>query len=163
MARIASAVVLSETDRNQLTKWVQAQGSPQQVVLRSRILLLAAEAKQDLEIASELDINRHTAALWRKRFQAEGLDSVWQIRPGRGRKPLDDEKKVAARVEATVQTKPKGSTHWSCRTMARAQKVSKNTINRLWQQFHLKPHRTRQFKLSRDVKFLEKLTDVVGL
>ena len=47
--------------------------------------------------------------------------------------------------------------------MARAQKVSKDTINRLWQQFHLKPHRTRQFKLSRDVKFLEKLTDVVGL
>ncbi len=163
MARIASTVVLSETDRNQLTKWVQAQGSPQQVVLRARILLLAAEAKQDLEIASELDINRHTAALWRKRFQAEGLDSVWQIRPGRGRKPLYDEKKVATMVEATLQTKPKGSTHWSCRTMARAQKVSKNTINRLWQQFNLKPHRTRQFKLSRDVKFLEKLTDVVGL
>src|SRR5260370_2768576 len=65
-------------------------------------------------------------------------------------------------MTATLQTKPKGSTHWSCRTMARAQHVSPSTINRLWQEYNLKPHRTRNFKLSRDIKFLEKLTDVVG-
>ena len=47
--------------------------------------------------------------------------------------------------------------------MARAQKVSKNTVNRVWQQYNLKPHRFHSFKLSRDLKFLEKLTDVVGL
>ncbi len=47
--------------------------------------------------------------------------------------------------------------------MARAQQVSPSTINRLWQEHNLKPHRTRTFKLSRDIKFLEKLTDVVGL
>ena len=47
--------------------------------------------------------------------------------------------------------------------MAREQKVSKNTINRLWQEYNLKPHLSRTFKLSRDVRFLEKLTDVVGL
>jgi len=163
MPKIARAVVLSETDRLQLQKWVQAQFTPQQVVLRSRVLLMAAEGKQDLEIASELDVNRHTPALWRKRFAAEGLDGIWEIQAGRGRKPCYDEQKVAAMVEATLQTKPKGSTHWSCRTMARAQKVSKNTVNRLWQEYNLKPHRTRTFKLSRDNRFLEKLTDVVGL
>jgi transposase len=163
MPKIARAVVLSETDRLQLQKWVQAQFTPQQVALRSRVLLMAAEGKQDLEIASELDVNRHTPALWRKRFAAEGLDGIWEIQAGRGRKPSYDEEKVAAMVEATLQTKPKGSTHWSCRTMARAQKVSKNTVNRLWQEYNLKPHRTRTFKLSRDNRFLEKLTDVVGL
>lgn len=163
MPKIARAVVLSEADRIQLHKWVQAQFTPQQVALRSRILLMAAEGKPDLEIASELDVNRHTPALWRKRFVAEGLDGVWEIGAGRGRKPSYDEEKVAAIVEATLQTKPKGSTHWSCRTMARAQKVSKNTVNRLWQEHNLKPHRTRTFKLSRDIRFLEKLTDVVGL
>jgi transposase len=47
--------------------------------------------------------------------------------------------------------------------MANAQGVSKNTINRLWQLHNLKPHLHRTFKLSRDPKFLEKLTDVVGL
>ena len=47
--------------------------------------------------------------------------------------------------------------------MAKAQGVSKNTVNRLWQLHNLKPHRTRTFKLSRDPKFIEKLTEVVGL
>jgi len=163
MPKVASAVVLSEAERNQLQRWVRAQFTPQQVVLRSRILLLAAQGKQDLEIASELEVNRHTPALWRKRFQAQGLDGVWEVQAGRGRKPSYGEEKVAAIVEATLRTKPKGSTHWSCRTMARAQNVSKNTVNRLWQEYNLKPHRTRAFKLSRDIKFLEKLTDVVGL
>src|SRR5438046_909969 len=60
-------------------------------------------------------------------------------------------------------TKPKGMTHWSCRTMAKAQGVSKSTVNRLWQLHNLKPHLSRTFKLSRDPKFIEKLTDVVGL
>ncbi|MDE3066399.1 MAG: helix-turn-helix domain-containing protein [Verrucomicrobiota bacterium] len=68
MPKIASAVVLSEADRNQLEKWVPAPFTPQQVALRSRILLMAADGKQDLEIAGELDVNRHTPALWRKRF-----------------------------------------------------------------------------------------------
>ncbi len=163
MPKVASAVVLSEADRNQLESWVRAQFTPQQVALRSRILLMAAAGKQDLEIADELDVNRHTPALWRKRFQTQGLDGVWEIQPGRGRKPSYDEEKMAAIVTATLQTKPKGSTHWSCRTMARAQQVSPSTINRLWQEYNLKPHRTRSFKLSRDIRFLEKLTDVVGL
>ncbi len=163
MPKVATAVVLSEADRNQLESWVRAQFTPQQVALRSRILLMAAAGKQDLEIAGELNVNRHTPALWRKRFLTQGLDGIWEVQPGRGRKPSYNEKKVAAIVAATLQTKPTGSTHWSCRTMARAQQVSPSTINRLWQEYNLKPHRTRNFKLSRDIKFLEKLTDVVGL
>jgi transposase len=163
MPKVAGAVVLSEADRSQLETWVRAQFTPQQVALRSRILLLASAGKQDLEIASELNVNRHTPALWRKRFQTQGLEGLWEIQAGRGRKPTYDGDKVAAMVAATLQTKPKGSTHWSCRTMARAQKVSSSTINRMWQAYNLKPHRTRSFKLSRDVRFLEKLTDVVGL
>src|SRR5437660_7008819 len=98
MPKIASAVILSEADRNQLQSWVRAQFTPQQVALRSRILLMAAEGKQDLEIASELDVNRHTPALWRKRFQTQGLEGVSEVQAGRGRKALYDERKVAAMV-----------------------------------------------------------------
>ena len=163
MPKIARAVVLSETNREQLENWVRAQFTPQQVVLRSRILLMAADGKQDLEIADELEINRHTPALWRKRFHTDGLAGVWETQVGRGRKVSFTQDKIATLIEATLQTKPKGSTHWSCRTLARAHKVSKNTVNRLWQDYNLKPHLTRTFKLSRDTKFLEKLTDVVGL
>ncbi len=163
MSKIASPVVLSEADRKRLESWERAQFTPQQVALRSRILLMAAQGKQDLEIADELNVNRHTPALWRKRFLTQGLDGIWETQPGRGRKASYDNEKVAAIVAATLQTKPKGSTHWSCRTMARSQHVSPSTINRLWQEYNIKPHRTRSFKLSRDIQFLEKLTDVVGL
>jgi len=163
MAKIALPVTLADSERAQLDQWVGAQYTPQQIVLRSRIVLLAAQGLQDLEIATELSVHRHTAGLWRRRFRQEGLDGVWNIAPGRGRKPQHTEKKVAGIIKATLESKPKGQTHWSCRTMARAKHVSPSTINRIWQDYNLKPHLHRTFKLSRDVQFLEKLTDVVGL
>jgi hypothetical protein len=70
--------------------------------------------------------------------------------------------KIKAIVTATLQTKPEGMTHWSFRTMTQ-QGVSKSTISNIWRSHNLKPHRSETFKLSRDVRFLEKLTDVVGL
>jgi len=104
-----------------------------------------------------------TAALWRGRVREAGIDVVWETQAGRGRKPQYDLAQRNALIAATLQTKPKGMTHWSCRLMAKAQGVSKNTVNRLWQLHNLKPHLSRTFKLSRDPKFVEKLTDVVGL
>ena len=47
--------------------------------------------------------------------------------------------------------------------MAVAQGISKSSVSRIWRSHNLKPHRTETFKLSRDPRFLEKLTDVVGL
>lgn len=157
------ALALSVEDQEQIGAWLRAPSTPQQVALRCRIALAAAQGQQDLEIAARLKVNRHTPALWRKRVAAEGVGCVWETAPGRGRKPEYDQAKRDAIIEATLETKPKGMTHWSCRLMAEAQGVSKNTVNRLWQLHNLKPHRERTFKLSRDPKFLEKLTDVVGL
>ena len=71
--------------------------------------------------------------------------------------------KIKAIVEATLHTKPQGKTHWSCRDMAQAQGVGKSMISDIWRTHNLKPHRVKSFKLSRDARFLEKLTDVVGL
>jgi transposase len=154
---------LSDAEEQQLQQWVKAHGTPQQVVLRCRIVLGAAAGNADGEIADELSVNRKTVLLWRKRFAQKGLQGLWEIAPGRGRKPTYDREKVAEIVEATLQSKPEGMTHWSCRTLADEQEVSHTTIHRIWQAHNLKPHLTETFKLSRDPKFLEKLTDVVGL
>src|SRR6202008_4167534 len=78
-------------------------------------------------------------------------------------KPLYDLAKVAAVIDTTLQKRPAGATHWSCRAMAKEKGISKATINRIWQSHQIKPHRTKTFKLSKDPHFLEKLTDVVGL
>jgi hypothetical protein len=92
----------------------------------------AAAGKPDVAIAEQLSVNRNTVILWRKRFGEEGLDGLWDIAPGRRRKPLYEIDKIAAIVDATLQTKPAGMTHWSCRTMAQNQSVSKSTVGNIW-------------------------------
>jgi transposase len=151
------------TEQEKLERWIAAHGTPQQVALRCRIVLAAAAGKSDIAIAEQLAVNRNTVILWRKRFAEEGLDGLWDIASGRGRKPLYEIDKIAAIVDATLQTKPAGMTHWSCRTMAQSQGVSKSTVNEIWRAHKVQPHRMKTFKLSRDPKFLEKMTDVVGL
>lgn len=153
----------SEVELQKLQQWTAAHGTPQQVALRCRIVLAAAAGKADVDIAKQLSVNRNTVILWRKRFADEGLDSLWDIASGRGRKPMYTVEKIAAIVDATLQTKPEGMTHWSCRSMAQRQGVSKSTVNNIWLAHHLQPHRNETFKLSRDSKFLEKMTDVIGL
>jgi Homeodomain-like domain len=145
MPRPAPALVLPEADQQQLRQWVSAFGTPQQVALRSQIALAAAEGQSDNAIAQQLDINRKTITLWRARFTREGVDRLWEVAPGRGRKPTYGPEKIQAIVDATLRTKPKGMTRWSCRLMAARQGVSKSTINNIWQSHNLKPHRVKTF------------------
>ena len=91
------------------------------------------------------------------------MDALTHIAPGRGRRPTYTAERVNQIVEATTQTHPPGATHWSTRTMAKAQGLSKATVQRIWSAHGLQPHRTKRFKLSKDRRFTEKLTDVVGL
>jgi transposase len=161
--KTALALDVSSQDRAQLKRWSAASGTPQQVALRCRLVLAATAGREDREIALDEGVNRHTVSLWRHRVRDEGVAAIWEIKSGRGRKPEYDLAKRNAIVEATLHTRPKGATQWSCRSLAVAQGVSKNTINRVWQLHNLKPHLHRTFKLSRDPHFLEKLTDVVGL
>jgi len=163
MPRVIAALLLPEDQRSELQRWLAAMGTPQQVALRSRIVLATADGKTEGVIAAENDVNRKTVRLWRERFRIQGLSGLWEIAPGRGRKPTYDSSRIKAVIDATLQSKPKGSTHWSCRTMAAAQGISKSTVSKIWRSHNIKPHRAETFKLSRDPKFLEKLTDVVGL
>jgi transposase len=163
MPRQAQPIVLMESDRLELERWVCAHGTPQQVAQRCQIILSAAQGKQDKAIAAQLEINFKTVAFWRGRFRNEGVDSLWEVAAGRGRKPHYPAEKIKAIIDTTLQTRPAGATHWSCRSLAEQQGVSKDTINRVWQSHQLKPHLHKTFKLSRDARFLEKLTDVVGL
>jgi len=158
-----SALSLSDSDQQQLEQWASAFGTPQQIVLRCRIVLAAASGQSDNAIASQLEVNRHTVRLWRNRFRQQGLQSLWEIASGRGRKPSYGGEKIQQIIDTTLRSKPKGRTQWSCRLLARQLGVSKSTVNNVWRSHNLKPHRVKTFKLSRDPHFLQKLTDVVGL
>jgi transposase len=163
MPRAIVPLVLSQDLQEQLERWLAALGTPQQVALRCRIVLGIAAGKAEVMVAAENRVNRKTVRLWRARFLAQGLQGLWEIAPGRGRKATYDSTRIKTVIDATLQSKPRGSTHWSCRTMAQAQGICKSTVNNIWRSHNIKPHRTQTFKLSRDPRFLEKLTDVVGL
>ena len=163
MPRAIDPLVLSPDQRSELQRWVVALGTPQQVALRCRIVLAVASGKAEMAIAAENRVNRKTVRLWRERFRDGGPQALWEVAPGRGRKPSYDATRIKTVIDTTLQTKPKGSMHWSCRTMAAAQGIGKSSVSRIWRSHNIKPHRTKTFKLSRDPKFLEKLTDVVGL
>ncbi len=163
MWKIADALVMTEEQRRTIEAWVRAKKTPQRIVLRSRICLLAAEGISHNAIAKRLNTTRPTVLLWTDRFQEQGLAGLSEDAPhGPSTRRLDAEK-VKAVVEATLHTTPLDSTHWSTRTMAEVQGISHSTVQRIWDAHGLQPHRVKTFKLSKDKRFEEKLADVVGV
>lgn len=163
MPRKCVDVELSVEQTDQSDRWVRAGSTPQQVALRVKIIRRAGSGARDKDVASDLGVHPRTVALWRHRVCSEGIGCVWQVAAGRGRKPRFGATTVSGWIDKTLQTRPKGATHWSTRSLAKEFGVSKNTVHRVWRDHQLKPHLTKSFKLSRDPQFVEKLTDVVGL
>lgn len=163
MSRRSVSLQLTVEQVDQLARWIRVGSTPQQVALRARIVQQAGQGESDKHIAHALGVHPRTVALWRRRARTEGIDCLWEVAAGRGRKPAFGATTVSTWIDTTLQTRPKGATHWSTRSLAKEVGVSKNTIHRVWQDHQLKPHLTKSFKLSRDPSFVEKLTDVVGL
>lgn len=161
--RIAERIVLSHEERSTLETWGKGRSLPQRLVQRARIIRLAADGMRNQDVARAVGVSCPTVHLWRQRFLVLRLPGLEKDAPRPGRLPRIPARKVCAVVEATLHTTPPGATHWSTRTMAKAQGVSEATIRRIWKQHNLKPHRLETFKLSRDKRFIEKLHDVVGL
>lgn len=141
----------------------QSKTLPIRIVQRARIIQMATQNYENIQIASKLGMSHPTVQLWRDRFLSFRLPGLEKDAPRPGRIPKVSHKKVMAIVNATLHTTPPDATHWSTRTMAKTQGVGHATIQRIWKQYNLKPHLIETFKLSRDKKFLEKLYDVVGL
>jgi transposase len=154
---------MSPEQRRTLEAWIRAHNTPQRIAIRAKIALLASDGQSTVRVAREAGVSRLTVILWRKRFLQGGPEAIATILPGRGHPVTYTTEQVQRIVDATTQTKPPGATHWSTRSMARAQGVSKATVQRIWFAHGLQPHRTKRFKLSSDRRFTEKLTDVVGL
>ena len=161
--RTATPVLLSPEERSVLARWAHGRSFPFRLVQRARIIQMASDGVLNQAIARELEISRPTVQLWRERFLALRLAGLGQDAPRPGRLPSISERKVRAVIEATLHTTPPAATHWSTRSMAKAQGLSEATIRRIWKRHNLKPHLIRTFKVSRDKHFVEKLYDVVGL
>jgi transposase len=163
MSRKAAPIILSPEERAMVDEWARSRTMPLRVVQRAKIIQMASTGIDSQDIAQELDVSRPTVQLWRQRFLALRIAGLEKDAPRPGRIPRISDEKVRTVIEATLHTKPSDATHWSTRSMARAQGISEATVRRIWHQHNLKPHLIKTFKLSRDKRFVEKLVDVVGL
>ena len=163
MFKPAPALWVDANQEKRLKYLVASGKTPHKIVLRARIILLAGEGVPNHAIAARLGTSRPTVLRWRGRFQQSGVPGLLKDarRPGRTKAVAPE--LIKRVVEATRQTTPPAATYWSTRTMARAQGLSRMTVQRIWRQHGLQPHRVETFKLSRDPHFVEKLRDVVGL
>lgn len=159
----AEPIVLSPQEQATIRLWAHGKSFPLRLVQRAKIIQMAAGGIFSHNIARHLGISRPTVQLWRQRFLSLRCAGLEKDAPRPGRIPGISPRKIRAVVEATLHTTPPNATHWSTRTMAKAQGLSQATIRRIWKQHNLKPHLVKTFKLSRDKHFLEKMTDVVGL
>lgn len=162
MAPRLPELVLSDEERETLTRWERRRKSSQALALRCRIVLACAEGTSNTAVAKKLGVTYPTVGKWRNRFVVNRLDGLMdEPRPGAPRTITDEQ--VEEVVTRTLETKPENATHWSTRGMAAATGMSQTAIVRIWNAFGLQPHRTETFKLSSDPQFIEKVRDVVGL
>jgi transposase len=156
------SIELTDDERAQLESWARRRTSAQALALRSRIVLFAADGLNNTEIAERLGVHRPMVRKWRSRFAEDRLDGLCdEPRPGRPRTISDDQ--VEEVIVKTLETTPKGATHWSTRSMAREVGLTQSAVLRIWRAFGLQPHRQETWKLSKDPQFVDKVRDVVGL
>ena len=150
-------------DRERLERLVRDRNTPQKIVWRSRIVLLAGEGIGAVAVAASVGKSVLTVRRWRRRYAAKGVDGLLKdaTRPP-GREPLTA-RKIQQVVELTLNEKPPDATHWSERTMAARAGIAPSSVHKIWAAHGLKPHLTKTFKLSRDPNFVAKVEDIVGL
>jgi transposase len=154
--------MLTDDERRSLESLAHRSRSAPHVARRARIILACAEGRETTSVAKRLHLSPTTVCKWRARFLVDRLDGLFdEPRPGTPRTITDEQ--VEQVVIRTLETTPRGATHWSVRDMAKASGISRSTVNRIWRAFGLQPHRSETFKLSPDPLLVEKVRDIVGL
>jgi len=161
MAKPLPTINLTQDEKAALKRIINKRTSPQGLVTRARIVLLADEFKSTDEIMKTLSVSRTTVVKWRRSFQNNRLNGLKDAQRT-GRKPVYDQEVVAKIITKTLES-PGHVTHWSTREMAKEFGMGHMTVHRIWKKNDLKPHLVKTFKYSNDKRLEEKVIDVVGL
>ena len=153
---------LKEGEKEELESIAGSRTLPHAKVRRAQIVLACAEGKSQALIAERVGVSHVTVGKWRRRYQDRGIEGLQdEKRPGRPRSY--DAQRVAQVLNKALQSRPANGSHWSVRTLAAETGISKSTVHRWFQLFHLQPHRQGHFKISNDPLFVDKVHDIVGL
>jgi len=158
-----TALSIDASQKKRLEQLLGSHKTRKKIRLRARIVLRASEGLANHAIARQLGTSRPTVLLWRGRFKQFGVPGLIRDRQRPGRKRTLSGEKIKAVVQATLQATPVDATHWSVRSMAKAQGLSRMAVQRIWTAHKLRAHRVGSLELSQDPKFVKKVREVVGL
>lgn len=162
MARIHEKFMITDEQRKDLEALLRSPKTDQDLASRAKIILLTASGKTAEELIVELGTTFRTIYRWRKRFKEDGIQGLVD-RPRSGQPKKLTEETVKEVLRMTVECIPHEATHWSVRLMAKAARITTWQVRQIWNAAGLKPHRLKNFKISNDPDFAEKVIDIVGL
>jgi transposase len=155
-------LIVTNEERQRLESLAHRVRSQALLARRARVVLGCAEGLDNKAVAKKLRCSLGMVGKWRSRFLKARLEGLYdEPRPGAPRQISDDQ--VEKVVIQTLESTPRGQTHWSTRGLAKASGLSRMTISRIWHAFGLQPHQADTFKLSPDPQLIEKVRDIVGL
>jgi transposase len=153
---------LTEQESKELNSMARRSRSAPALARRARIILACAQGLDNKAVAKRMRMSSGTVGKWRARFVSDRAAALYdEPRPGTPRTISDEQ--VEELIVRTLESTPRGATHWSTRSMAKATGLSHMAVSRIWRAFGLKPHRTETFKLSPDPLLVDKVRDIVGL
>lgn len=162
VVRIARTIQLNEQQKRELSRIAQSRALPAGYVFRAKLILMLQEGATFAMIRERLGTTNPTIIRWKERFLAEGMDGLDTSHPGQ--KPYRLTPSLRAKVLNATRKKPTdGSTHWSCRKLAKALGIGKDLVHRVWQEAGIKPHRLERYLASNDPDFEKKAADIIGL
>ncbi len=161
--RRALAIERTDDERRKLLQYSRGRSTPARLVLRAKIVLQAADGRENRVIAAALGTSRKTVGLWRTRFARQRLAGIQQDAPRPGRTPALSAEVTQQILDKTTQETPPNATHCSTRRLAKTLGISKDSVQRVWRAAGLQPHLSKTFKVSNDPRLAEKVVDIVGL
>ena len=162
MRQYRELLQLTVEQKAELSRWAQSRTLAAGDVFRSRLILALADGWSYSQIKERLQTTAPTISRWKQRFEQDGMAGLDPRHKGSQARVANPQ--VQARIARKTQQKPSdGSTHWSCRKMAQVFGVSKSTVQRVWAQARLKPHRLDRYMASNDPQFEQKAADIIGL
>jgi transposase len=161
--RTGISVHATASDRERLRAVIGARNSPQKHVWRARIVLLTADGHGTSEIMRQAGVAKTAVWRWQERFMQAGVDGLLRGKTRPPRIPPLGAGIIERVVRLTFSDPPGETTHWTAPAMAEASGISVGSAQRIWRSHGLQPHRMRQFKLSNDPRFADKVRDIVGL
>ena len=161
--RTGICFTVSSEERSRLEAIISNPSSPQKHVWRCRIVLLSADGLGTTSIMAATVKSKTCVWRWQERFMVEGVEGLLREKTRPPGTPKTPDEKVAEVIRLTHEPPPHEATHWTIRAMGKTVGLAASTVREIWKAHGLSPHRWRQFKLSNDRAFAEKLHDVVGL